>query len=46
MIENNYHKADTIYLYSIISIKIKSNNEKQLGEISTYEKSRTMIFKL
>ena len=37
MIENNYHKADTIYLYSIISIKIKSNNEKQLGEISTYD---------
>ena len=37
MIKNNYHKADTINLNSIISIKIKSNNEKQLGEISTYD---------
>ena len=46
MIKNNYHKENTINLNSIISIKIKSNNEKQLGEISTYEKSRTMIFKL
>ena len=46
MIKNNYHKTDTINLNSIISIKIKSNNEKKLGEISTYEKSRTMIFKL
>ena len=44
MIENNYHKADAIYLNSIISIKIKSINKKQLVEISTY--MITMIFKL
>ena len=35
MIENNYHKEDTINLNSIISIKIKNNNKKQLREISS-----------
>ena len=44
MIENNYHKEDIINLNSIISIKIKSINKKQLVEISTY--MITMIFKL
>ena len=44
MIKNNYHKEDTINLNSIISIKIKSINKKQLVEISTY--MITMIFKL
>ena len=28
---------DTINLNTIIFIKIKSNNKKQLGEISTYD---------
>ena len=37
MIKNNYHKTDTINLNSIIFMKIESNNEKQLGEISTYD---------